>query len=223
MKRRDFSLQVALGGVGAIGAIGALGTLLVQPVLAQGNPVEGTHYTKLAQRAPVAAPAGKIEVVEFFSYGCPHCFSFEPTLEGWAKQLPADVVLRRVPVGFNAAYETYQKIYYALEAMGQLNAMHRKVFDAIHVQRQRLDKEADIVAFMQANGVDGAKFAEHFKSFSVQTKQRQAKQLTESYRIEGVPTLGVQGLYVTSGSLAGSNERALAVADKLVQGVRKPG
>jgi thiol:disulfide interchange protein DsbA len=97
------------------------------------------------------------------------------------------------------------------------------VFDAIHVQRQRLDKEADIVAFMQANGVDGAKFAEHFKSFSVQTKQRQAKQLTESYRIDGVPTLGVQGLYVTSGSLAGSNERALAVADKLVQGVRKPG
>jgi thiol:disulfide interchange protein DsbA len=216
MKRRDFSLQVALGGVG-------LSALLAQPALAQGNPVEGTHYTKLAQPAPVAAPAGKIEVVEFFSYGCPHCYAFEPVLDGWSKQLPADVVLRRVPVGFNATYETYQKIYYALEAMGQLNTMHRKVFDAIHVQRQRLDKEADIVAFMQANGVDGAKFAEHFKSFSVQTKQRQAKQLTESYRIDGVPTVGVPGLDVTSGSLAGTNERALAVADKLVQGVRKPG
>jgi thiol:disulfide interchange protein DsbA len=229
MKRRDFSLQVALGGVSAVGAMGAMGTvagvgaLLPQPALAQGNPVEGTHYTKLAQPAPVAAPPGKIEVVEFFSYGCPHCYSFEPALEGWSKQLPADVVLRRVPVGFNAAFETYQKIYYSLEAMGQVNAMHRKVFDAIHVHRQRLDKEADIVAFMQANGIDGAKFAEHFKSFSVQAKQRQAKQLSESYRIDGVPTLGVQGLYVTSGSLAGSNERALAVADKLVQGVRKPG
>lgn len=217
MKRRDFSLQLTLGGVGCLGA------LLVQPAHSQGNPVEGTHFTKLAQPAPVAAPAGKIEVVEFFSYGCPHCFSFEPALEGWVKQLPPDVSFRRVPVGFNAAYETYQKIYYSLEAMGQLGAMHRKVFDAIHVQRQRLDKEADIVVFMSANGVDGAKFAEHFNSFSVQTKQRQAKQLSDAYRIDGVPTLGVQGRYVTSGSLAGSNERALAVADKLVQGVRKPG
>jgi thiol:disulfide interchange protein DsbA len=217
MKRRDFSRQLALGSVGG------LGLLLVRPAGAQGNPVEGTHFNKLAQPAPVAAPAGKIEVVEFFSYGCPHCYSFEPALEGWAKQLPADVSLRRVPVGFNATYETYQKIYYSLEAMGQLGAMHRKVFDAIHLQRQRLDKEADIVAFMTANGVDGAKFTEHFNSFSVQTKQRQAKQLTDAYKIDGVPTLGVQGRYITSGSMAGSNERALAVADKLVQGLRKPG
>jgi len=215
MNRRDFSLQLALaGGVSA---------LALPAARAQGNPVEGTHYIKVSPPAPVAAPPGKVEVVEFFSYGCPHCFSFEPAVEGWAKQLPDYVVFRRVPVAFNALYETYQKIYYALEAMGQVEAMQRKVFEAIHVQRQRLDKEADIVAFMQANGVDGAKFAEHFKSFSVQTKQRQAKQLTEAYRIDGVPTLGVQGLYVTSGSLAGSNERALAIADKLVQGVRKPG
>jgi len=217
MKRREFSTQLALGSVGG------LGLLLVGPVGAQGNPVEGTHFSKLAQPAPVAAPAGKIEVVEFFSYGCPHCYSFEPALEGWAKQLPADVSFRRVPVGFNATYETYQKIYYSLEAMGKLGAMHRKVFDAIHQQRQRLDKEADIVAFMTANGVDGPKFIEHFNSFSVQTKQRQAKQLTDAYKIDGVPTLGVQGRYVTSGSMAGSNERALAVADKLVQGLRKPG
>lgn len=213
MKRRDFSLQVVATGLATAWAGGAR---------AQGAPVEGTHYTKLAQPAPVSAPAGKIEVVEFFSYGCPHCFTLEPTLEAWAKRLPNDVVFKRVPVGFNALYENYQKIFYALEAMGELDKMHMKVFNAIHQQRQRLDKEADIAAFMAANGIDGAKFMEQYKSFSVQTKARQAQQLGQSYKIEGVPAMGVQGRFVTSGAQAGSNERALAVTDKLVQGVRKP-
>ncbi len=212
MKRRDFSLQLAAAGLGAAWA----GT-----AAAQGAPVEGTHYTKLAQPVAVSVPAGKIEVIEFFSYGCPHCFALEPTLESWAKRLPPDVVFKRVPVGFNALYENYQKIYYALEAMGQLDAMHRKVFSAIHQQRLRLDKEADIAAFMTANGIDGAKFIEHFKSFSVQTKARQAQQLMQAYKIDGVPAMAVQGRYITSGAQAGSNERALAVTDALVQSVRK--
>jgi thiol:disulfide interchange protein DsbA len=213
MKRRDFSLQMVAAGLGTVWAGGAR---------AQGAPVEGTHYTKLGQPAPVSAPAGKIEVVEFFSYGCPHCFALEPTLEAWAKRLPNDVVFKRVPVGFNALYENYQKIFYALEAMGELDKMHMKVFNAIHQQRQRLDKEADIAAFMAANGIDGAKFIEQYKSFSVQTKARQAQQLSQSYKIEGVPAMGVQGRFVTSGAQAGSNERALAVTDSLVQGIRKP-
>jgi len=214
MKRRDFSLQLAAAG---------LGTLWAGTAGAQGGPVEGTHYSKLAQPVAVSAPAGKIEVLEFFSYGCPHCYTLEPTLEAWAKRQPADVVFKRVPVGFNALYENYQKIFYALEAMGQSEQMHRKVFDAIHQQRQRLDKEADIAAFMSANGLDGAKFIEIYKSFSVQTKARQAQQLSQSYKIDGVPAMAVQGRYVTSGSMAGSNERALAVTDALVKGLRKPG
>ena len=214
MKRREFSLQLAAAGLGSAWA---------GSVLAQGAPIEGKHYTKLAQQVPVSVPAGKNEVVEFFSYGCPHCFALEPTMEVWAKRLPPDVVLKRVPVGFNALYETYQKIFFALEAMGQLDQMHRKVFEAIHQQRQRLDKESDLAAFMTANGVDGAKFIEHFKSFSVQSKARQAQQLSQAYKIDGVPTMGVQGRYTTSGAQAGSNERALAVADYLIQQVRKPG
>jgi thiol:disulfide interchange protein DsbA len=213
MKRREFSLQLAAAG---------LGTLWAGVATAQGGPVEGTHYTKLSQPVPVSTPAGKIEVLEFFSYGCPHCYALEPTVETWSKRLPADVVFKRVPVGFNALYENYQKIYYTLEAMGQLEHMHRKVFDAIHQQRQRLDKDADIAAFMTANGVDGAKFIELYKSFTVQTKARQAQQLSQSYKIDGVPAMAVQGRYVTSGSQAGSNERALAVTDALVQSVRKP-
>jgi protein dithiol oxidoreductase (disulfide-forming) len=210
MKRREFSMQAAAAGLCAVWA----GT-----AHAQGGPIEGTHYTRLSQPAPVSAPPGKIEVVEFFSYGCPHCYSLEPTLEAWAKRLPNDVVFKRVPVGFNALYETYQRIFYALEAMGQVEKMHVKVFNAVHQQRQRLDKEDDIAAFMTANGIDGAKFIEQYKSFSVQTKVRQAQQLTQS---DGVPALGVQGRFVTSGSQAGSNERALAVTDSLVQGIRKP-
>jgi thiol:disulfide interchange protein DsbA len=212
MKRRDFSRQAAVIGLGPIWAGVAR---------AQGTPVEGTHYTRLTQPAPVSAPAGKIEVVEFFSYGCPHCYALEPTLDAWAARLPADVVFRRIPVGFNALYENYQKIYFALEAMGAVDKMHAKVFNAIHQQRQRLDKEADIAAFMQANGIDGAKFIEQYKSFSVQSKARQAQQLSQAYRIDGVPAMGVQGRYVTSGAQAGSNERALAVTDALVQSLRK--
>ena len=215
--RREFTVAAAATAFGLTG-LGRAGSALAQGAAL----VEGRDFVRL--NAPVAVAAGgKIDVIEFFSYGCPHCYSFEPALEQWVKRLPADVAFRRVPATFNPTFEGYARLYYGLEATGQVEALHKRVFAAIHVQRQRLDKEADIVAFMQANGVDGAKFAEHFKSFSVQTKQRQAKQLTESYRIDGVPTLGVQGMYVTSGSLAGSNERALAVADKLVQGVRKPG
>jgi thiol:disulfide interchange protein DsbA len=213
MKRREFSMQLAAVGLGSAWASAAQ---------AQGAPVEGKHYLRVSPPAPVSAPAGKIEVVEFFSYGCPHCYSLEPTIDAWSKRQPPDVVFKRVPVGFNALYENYQKIYYALEAMGEVDKMQAKVFNAIHQQRQRLDKEADIAAFMTANGVDGAKFLEQFKSFSVQAKVRQAKQLSEAYKIDGVPTMGVQGIYLTSGSLAGSNERALAVTDNLVQSLRKP-
>jgi thiol:disulfide interchange protein DsbA len=207
MKRRLFNFQLAAAG---------LGLATVRPAAAQGAPVEGTHYTRLAQPAPVSVPAGKVEVVEFFSYGCPHCYALEPSIQAWLKTLPPQAVFRRVPVGFNALYENYQKIFYALEAMGQLEAVHPKVFAAIHQQRMRLDKEADLVAFMNANGVDGAKFAELFKSFSVQSKARQASQLAKAYGIDAVPTIGVQGRYVTSGAQAGTNERALAVASYLV-------
>lgn len=183
---------------------------------ASAQPVEGRDYMRLAT-PQTPETADKIEVIEFFSYGCPHCYALEPSIAPWLKTLPPQAVFRRVPVGFNALYETYQKIFYALEAMGQLDAMHAKVFAAIHQQRMRLDKDADIAAFMNANGIDGAKFVEQFKSFSVQTKVRQANQLSKAYAIDGVPTIGVQGRYTTSGSQAGSNERALAIATYLAE------
>jgi thiol:disulfide interchange protein DsbA len=210
MKRREFSAWMAVG----------LGPVAVAS-RAQGGPVEGVNFIRLSKPAPVAVPAGKVEVVEFFWYGCPHCNALEPALEAWIKKLPADVVFRRVPVAFGAVHEAHQRLFYTLEAMGQLGTMHPKIFAAIHTQRQRLEKEAEQVAFLKGAGVDTAKYAEVSKSFSVQTKMRQAKQLAEAYDIDGVPTIGVHGRFVTSGSLAGDNLRALAVADVLIARARK--
>jgi len=209
--RRNFSLTAAATALGVGTAAQAQGAA----------PTEGRDYVRL--NTPVAvAGGGKIDVIEFFSYGCPHCYTFEPMLEQWVKRLPADVAFRRVPATFNPTFEGYAKLFYALEAVGQADALHKRVFAAIHVQRQRLDKEADIAAFVSANGGDGAKTVEALKSFGVATKLRQAKQAFEAYKIDGVPALGIHGRWFTSGSLAGSNDKALAAADYLIQRARKP-
>ena len=216
MKRREFS-------AGLLGAgLGTTALTMTAPAQAQGGPVEGTHYVRLSQPLPTVAEAGKIEVIEFFWYGCPHCNAFEPTLEAWVKKLPTDVAFRRVPVAFREEpFVAHQRIYYALEAMGQVEAMHRKVFYAIHNDRMHLDKPAEISAFMAKNGIDGAKFLDTYNSFGVQTKARQAKQLAESYKIDGVPALGIQGRYFTSGTLAGNTDKALEVTNFLLQRARK--
>jgi protein dithiol oxidoreductase (disulfide-forming) len=212
MNRRDFSTTIA--------GFGLAGSTLSLPAFAQAKPVEGKDYVRLAQPQPV--PPGKIEVIEFFWYGCPHCNSFEPLIEAWVKKLPADVVFRRVPVAWrDEPFVTHQKIYYTLEGLGALDAMHRKVFYAIHNDRMRLDKIADISAFMAKNGIDAAKFTEMFNSFTIQTKATQARKLAEAYRIDGVPAMGIHGRYFTSGTLAGTAERSLMVTDYLIQTIRK--
>jgi protein dithiol oxidoreductase (disulfide-forming) len=215
MKRRDFSklsLQTAaLAGLAGLAAAGR--------VAAQGAPVEGRDYVRLGTPAPVTLPTPekKVEVVEFFWYGCPHCYAFEPLLESWAKRLPADVAFRQVPVGFMAQHQMHQKLYYALEEMGALPTLHRRVFSALHQERRRLGSEREITEFVAASGVDAAKFAAAFKSFSVATKANRARQLTDAYKIDGVPAMGIHGRFYTSASLSGSHERALAVADFLIQ------
>ena len=210
MNRREF----ATGSAGLILAATGL------PLWAQGSPVEGKDYQRVATPVPVAP--GKVEVVEFFGYWCPHCNAFEPALDAWAKKLAAaQVSFRRVPVAFNVAQEPLQKLYFALESLDLVESLHRKVFNALHVAQQRLDKDSEISAFLQANGADAAKVMDAMKSFSVATKVRQARQLAEGYKIEGVPTLGIQGRYMTSPSIAGTPERALAVADQLIALSRK--
>ena len=215
MNRRDFSAQVIIAGLG-VAALSA-----THRASAQGaTPAEGTQFTRVEPAVPLQT-AGKIEVLEFFSYGCPHCSVFEPTLDAWAKKLPADVAFQRVPVPFLANAENFQRTYYALQTMGQLDAVQRKMFAAVHVERARLDKPADIAALMAKNGIDAAKFLDVFNSFSVANSVSKAKKLTAAFRIDGVPTLAVQGRYLTSPSQAGGSEGALAVTDYLIQRVRK--
>ncbi len=210
MKRREF----------AAGSAGLVLTGLAGSLRAQGGPIEGKDYQRVAQ--PVAVPAGKVDVVEFFGYWCPHCNAFEPLLEAWVRKLPAaQVNFHRVSVAFNAAQEPLQRLYYALDSLGLLDSLHAKVFAALHVQRQRLDKDADIGEWASKNGADGAKIMDTMKSFSVATKLRQARQLVEGYKIDGIPMLGIQGRYMTSPSIAGTPERALAVADQLIAQARK--
>lgn len=212
MKRRDFSL--------ACGAALAGSALLPATAMAQAKPQAGTDYVVVEKRAAVEAPAGKIEVVEFFWYNCPHCNAFEPTLDAWIKRVPKDVVVRRVPIAFRDDFVPQQRLFYALEAMGLVDKLHAKVFVAIHAEKQRLDKADSIIDWVVKQGVDKAKFMEHFSSFSVSTKASRATQLQNAYRIEGVPALGVAGRFVTDGTMAKSMERALQVVDFLAAEVR---
>ena len=214
MNRREFS-----AGAACILATASLG--LPNLAWAQKKPEDGTDYKLVEKRAPVEAPAGKIEVVEFFWYSCPHCNAFEPQLEAWSKKLPADVVLRRVPVAFRDDFVPQQRLFYTLEAMGKLPELHAKVFQTIHGDRQPTDKEPAILAWAEKNGLDKAKFAELYNSFSVSTKARRATQLQDAYKVEGVPALGVAGRFYTDGSMAGNMARALQVTDYLIAEARK--
>jgi len=190
-------------------------------VLAQARaPQAGTDFVKLNKSAPVDAPAGKIEVLEFFWYNCPHCNAFEPLLDAWAQKLPSDVVFKRVPVAFQDNYLPQQRLYYALEAMGLIGQLHSRVFTAIHAERQNLVSEQAITDWMGKQGVDKALFASHFNSFSTVSKARRANQLMNAYQVEGVPALGVAGRFYTDGAMAKTMDRALQVVEFLMAEVR---
>jgi protein dithiol oxidoreductase (disulfide-forming) len=214
MKRREFSW------VG--GAVLTASLCNVSWAQAQATaPAAGVDYQRLDKPVPVDVPAGKIEVIEFFWYSCPHCNAFEPTLEAWIKRAPKDVVVKRVPVGFRADFVPQQRLFFSLEAMGLVEKLHAKVFYAIHVERQRLDTPEAIAEWVTKQGVDKTKFMDQFNSFSVASKQKRAVQLQDAFRVEGVPALGISGRFYTDGTLAKSMERALQVTDHLVAEVRK--
>jgi thiol:disulfide interchange protein DsbA len=215
MNRREFSVAAAC--TVALASLGVPGSLLAQVK----KPDEGSEYLTLDKRIPVEAPAGKIEVIEFFWYSCPHCNAFEPKLVNWIKKLPPDVSIRRVPVAFRDDFVPQQRLYYTLEAMGKLDELHGKVFHTIHTDKQIIDKEGPIVAWAEKNGLDRAKFIELYTSFSVQTKARRATQLQDAYKVQGVPAIGIAGRYYTDGTLAGNMDRALQVTEYLVGEIRK--
>jgi len=158
MNRRRFSASL-------LSAAAASALVPGGPAFAQAGPVEGKDFVRVETPQPPGVPAGKVEVLEFFSYACPHCSAFEPAIEAWEKQLPADVVLRRVPVAFLMNADNFMRTYYALETIGAVQAMQIKIFRGIHIERKHLEKGEDIAAFVGANGGDATKFLAAFKSF----------------------------------------------------------
>lgn len=207
MKRREFSKAAA--------GVALASTALLSPMAqAQAKkPVAGKDYGVLEQRSPVDAPAGKVEVVEFFSYACPHCNAFEPTFSEWIKRAPKDVVIRRVPVSFLQNPVVFQRLYFSLEAMNLVDKLHASVFAAVHDEHRNFNDAAAAADWVASKGGDRAKFLENFNSFTVANKATKASQLTNSYKIEGVPALGVAGRFLTEGTAKGLQTVEALVAE----------
>jgi len=182
------------------------------PVRVSAQPVAGREYRVLATPQPIEAPAGKVEVIEFFAYWCPHCHSLEPVLADWKKRLAGDVLFRREHVSFRET--RIQQLHYALVAMGREAELAPRVFNAIHVERHRLDSPQKMAEVL---GLDAKQFAAVYDSFAVRTRARRGSQIAEAYGVDGVPSLAVAGRFVTAPSMAGSNSAALKVVDHLVE------
>ncbi len=189
--------------------------LMCLPLLAVAEET-GEGYEKLANPQPTQHP-DKVEVMEFFWYGCPHCYSLEPELAAWLKTAPANIHFIRQPAVFNETWGKHAKAYFVAEALGVVDKVHADLFDAIQNKKQKLDDEAELGDFFVAHGVDRDQFETAYHSFAVDAKMRQAPIISGRYGITGVPAVVINGQYVTSGPLAGSHEKMLAVMDRLIK------
>ncbi|MDA8129592.1 MAG: thiol:disulfide interchange protein DsbA/DsbL [Betaproteobacteria bacterium] len=176
---------------------------------------EGKDYARVSVPQPVAT-GNKIEVLEFFWYRCPHCNQLEPGLETWLKKLPKDAEIRRVPAVFRPDWMPGAKIYYTLEQMGQLSRLHRKVFDAYHVENLNLNDPDVLGDWAAKQGLDRKQFESIYNSFSVQSKAMQGARLATTYGVMGVPSFVVDGKYATSESMTGGEQRLFETLDQLI-------
>lgn len=167
--------------------------------LASAAPIPDREYKLISPALPTAT-GEKLEVLEFFQYSCGHCFEFEPTMKSWKGKKAKDVEFQYVPTVWDESRVPQAKIYYTLEAMGLLDQLHEKVYEAIHQKQVKLympDKELLMKWVAQQPGVDAKKFSETYDSFGVNSKVQRAQQMTKQYRISGTPTVIVNGKYVT--------------------------
>lgn len=176
----------------------------------------GKDYAVVSPAQPVETQ-GKIEVTEFFAYTCPHCFELEPELNAWAKKLPKNVVFKRQPVIFSDSWEPMARAYFALEALGVVDKLHGDVFNALHVEDKKLTDADTFFDWGAKHGLDRAKLKAAYQSFAIGAKIARAKQLQRAYKINGVPALTVNGKYLTTGSMTGSNQKSLQVVDDLIR------
>jgi thiol:disulfide interchange protein DsbA len=177
-------------------------------------------FSTLQNALPVENP-GKVEVAEFFWYGCIHCYNLEPVIEAWLPKLPPDAYFRRIPAVFNERWALDGAIYYAFESLGVLGKVHRPFFDAIHKDRLKTDNPEALNEWLSKNGVDPQKLDAATKSFGVQSKLKRAAQLTAGSKIDGTPALMVQGRYTISSDQGRSREGMFANAERLFPVVRK--
>lgn len=194
-----------------LAAIAAI-TLVSAAVAAE--PQEGKHYSRLQMPQPTEQP-GKVEVIEFFWYGCPHCFDFEPLLKSWTKKLPGDVHFKKVPAIFRAEWAAGARIYYTLEALNLLDKHHDAVFNAVIKQRVNLNDEKILFDWVTKQGIDRQQFADMYKSFAVDGKVRRAAEMTQEYGFGGVPVVIVGGKYMPAPNL-GTFGNMLEVVDGLI-------
>ncbi len=176
---------------------------------------EGVQYQTLDSPQPTSS-GDKIEVVELFWYGCPHCYHLEPELNAWLKKQPDDVALVRVPAVLGPSWELLARAYYTAQLLGVLDKIHEPLFDHIHKEHKAIRSVADLKAFFEQQGVSGADFDKTYNSFAVVTRTGRAREAHRLYGVSGVPTLIVNGKYRTSASLAGGNEQMLEVVDFLI-------
>jgi thiol:disulfide interchange protein DsbA len=183
--------------------------------LANGAYAGGSGYDTLPVRQSTDA-GKKVEVLEFFSYACPHCNGFDPVLEAWVKKQGDNIVFKRVAVSFRPDWLPLQKMYYTLEAMGETDELHHKVFNAIHLERQAFNTDDNMIAIAVKNGIDKKKFIDTYNSFGVQGKLNRAKQLQSAYKVDQVPIVAIDGRYITSPSHASATVAGGVRADEPV-------
>ena len=184
------------------------------------SQAQQSSYATLSPPQPTEG-GGKIEVIEFFWYGCSHCYNLEPAVTGWLKSVPKDVVFKRVPAVPSDSWGEMARVFYTLEAMGHLDKYHQKVFDAMHQEKLNLANKKVREEWLAKSGIDVAKYNETEKSFSVATKMQRAKQLTYAYKVDSVPRLVVNGKYFTSAEQAGGAQNMFPIVDQLIGMTRK--
>lgn len=177
---------------------------------------EGIEYRVINPAVPTQT-GNKIEVVEMFWYGCPHCFRLEPVIKKWLKNKPDNVEFIRIPAIFNKRWEIHAKAYYTAEVLGVLNKIHTPLFNAIHVKKKHLFNKSDIKSFFIKHGVKAKDFDNTFDSFMVNIKVNRARELSKRYGLDGVPSLIVNGKYLTDGPMANGHANMMKILDFLIK------
>jgi len=186
------------------------GLALLLPLTVQSaSIVEGFEYKRIVPAQQTQVPAGKIEVVELFWYGCPHCYRFEPSLQKWLKDKPDDVVFRRIPAQMNPGWVIHAQAFYTAEALGVADKMHHKIFDAMHKSKRKLKTTDEIAALFVENGISREKFDKAFNSFGVKTKMANARGMVQRYGAHSVPTIIINGKYRSDATMAGGTHQDL--------------